>query len=60
MIDYVILHELLHLKVKGHKHEFWTNLGKFMPDYEKRKTWLNQNYVEIFGELRIEENKIRL
>ena len=47
MIDYVILHELLHLKVKGHKHEFWTNLGKFMPDYEKRKTWLNQNYVEI-------------
>lgn len=47
MIDYVILHELLHLKIKGHKHEFWSNLEKFMPDYEKRKTWLDQNHVEI-------------
>ena len=47
MIDYVILHELVHLKIKGHRYEFWAYLGKFMPDYEKRKLWLNKNYIEI-------------
>ena len=47
MIDYVILHELVHLKIKGHRYEFWTYLEKFMPDYEKRKAWLDRNYIEI-------------
>ena len=47
MIDYVILHELAHLKIKGHKHEFWVFLESFMPDYEKRKMWLEQNGAEI-------------
>lgn len=47
MIDYVILHELVHLKIKGHKHEFWAYLEKFMSDYEIRKVWLEKNHVEI-------------
>ncbi|NWJ56967.1 M48 family metallopeptidase [Marine Group I thaumarchaeote] len=47
MIDYVILHELAHLRIKGHGHDFWVYLEKFMPDYEKRKNWLDQNQVEI-------------
>ena len=48
MIDYVILHELAHLKIKGHRHEFWAYLEKFMPDYEIRKKWLDENNTEIF------------
>jgi len=47
IIDYMILHELAHLQIKGHRHEFWVFLGSFMPDYEKRKTWLAQNGTEI-------------
>jgi predicted metal-dependent hydrolase len=47
MIDYVILHELIHLRIKGHGHDFWTFLSKFMPDYEKRKRWLETNQTEI-------------
>jgi predicted metal-dependent hydrolase len=47
MIDYVILHELAHLKIKGHRHEFWAYLEKFMPDYETRKNWLEVNQTEI-------------
>ena len=47
MIDYVILHELAHLKIKGHGYEFWAFLAKFMPDFEKRKEWLEKNHVEI-------------
>ena len=47
MIDYVILHELAHLRIRGHGYDFWAYLGKFMPDYEKRKNWLEVNQVEI-------------
>ena len=47
MIDYVILHELAHLRIKGHGHEYWAFLEKFMPDYEKRKQWLEKNQMEI-------------
>jgi hypothetical protein len=47
MIDYVILHELVHLRIKGHGHNFWVYLEKFMPDYETRKNWLDVNQTEI-------------
>ncbi len=41
-IDYVILHELCHLKEHNHSQKFWKLLGKVLPDYEKRKRRLNQ------------------
>ena len=47
MIEYVILHELAHLRIRGHGHEYWAFLEKFMPDYEKRKQWLEKNQMEI-------------
>ena len=47
MIDYVILHELAHLRIKGHGLDYWIFLSKFMPDYEKRKQWLEANQLEI-------------
>lgn len=47
MIDYVILHELAHLRIRGHGYEYWRFLAKFMPDYENRKQWLDQNQLEV-------------
>lgn len=41
-IDYVITHELCHLKVPSHGPNFWRLLAKMMPDYEERKKKLNQ------------------
>ncbi len=41
-IDYVIMHELCHLKVSSHGPNFWRLLAKLMPDYEERKRKLNQ------------------
>ena len=43
VIDYVIVHELSHLKIKGHSPKFWRYLRRFMPEYEKQKLWLEQN-----------------
>lgn len=40
-IDYVIIHELCHLKEKHHGPKFWRLLEKLMPDYEDRRKKLN-------------------
>jgi predicted metal-dependent hydrolase len=36
-IDYVIMHELCHLKLPQHGPEFYKLISKLMPDWEKRK-----------------------
>jgi predicted metal-dependent hydrolase len=43
MIDYVVLHEILHIKHKDHSPEFWKDVNKMMPDYSYRRDWLRQN-----------------
>jgi predicted metal-dependent hydrolase len=43
VIDYIIVHELSHLKIKGHSHKFWTYIHKFVPDYEDKINWLVVN-----------------
>jgi predicted metal-dependent hydrolase len=43
VIDYIVLHELCHLKIKEHSHHFWDLLHKFMPDYQEKIDWLNIN-----------------
>ncbi len=40
-LDYVILHELCHLKVHGHGPAFWALVGTYMPDWKARKKLLN-------------------
>jgi len=42
-IDYVVAHELLHIREKNHSRKFWTDLESFMPDYKERKAWLDEN-----------------
>ena len=40
IIDYVILHELAHLREPHHGPAFWQLLGRAQPDYEERKVEL--------------------
>lgn len=37
LIDYVIAHELAHIKHHNHSLEFYEFLGKFMPDHRERQ-----------------------
>lgn len=43
IIDYVVIHEIVHLVDKSHKKSFYEKLGKIIPDYKQRVKWLNQN-----------------
>lgn len=43
VIDYVIVHELMHLKVLNHSKKFWDEVANAMPDYKKRLKWLKDN-----------------
>ena len=34
LVDYVVVHELVHLRHPGHCRDYWQALGRVMPDYE--------------------------
>ena len=42
LIDYVVVHELLHLKVRNHSHEYWREFAQVMPDYLQRRQQLKE------------------
>jgi predicted metal-dependent hydrolase len=44
IINYVIIHELCHLKIPDHSPKYWNLLYKMMPDYEIHKEWLSVNW----------------
>jgi predicted metal-dependent hydrolase len=43
VIDYVVIHELVHLQVRNHSKKFWSRVGVIMPDYEQKIEWLEKN-----------------
>jgi len=49
VIDYIIIHELCHLKIQGHSHHFWSFLKQFVPDYEKKIDWLDKNSARLIS-----------
>ncbi len=36
LVEYVVLHELVHTRVKNHSREFWKEIHKYMPDARER------------------------
>jgi predicted metal-dependent hydrolase len=43
VIDYVVIHELAHIKEKNHSNRFWNLLERAVPDYETHRLWLRKN-----------------
>jgi predicted metal-dependent hydrolase len=43
IIDYVILHELSHLRHQNHSREFWKTVASLCPEYKKCRKWLKEN-----------------
>ena len=47
LIDYVIAHEMIHLKEHSHSPAFWRMLGEVLPDWEVRKNALAVAQAEL-------------
>ena len=43
VVDYVILHELVHTKIKNHSAKYWTMVKEFCPNYKTYEKWLKEN-----------------
>ncbi|PGT15171.1 M48 family metallopeptidase [Bacillus cereus] len=43
IIDYVLVHELAHLRYMNHSNDYWNFVHSILPNYEQRKEWLRVN-----------------
>lgn len=43
VIDYVIVHELAHLRVKNHSKKFWRVVESILPEYRLQRKWLREH-----------------
>ncbi len=49
VLEYVVVHELAHLRHRSHGEEFWAFLAFMLPDYERPKGWLDAHQGELDG-----------
>ena len=43
VMDYVVVHELAHLKQMNHSQAFWEEVEKILPNYKEQRKWLKEN-----------------
>lgn len=48
IIDYVVVHELCHVKVPNHSHQFWALVETVIPDYKSHRKRLREDGV-LYG-----------
>ena len=49
IIQYVVAHELAHLKHLNHSKDFWQFVAVLYPDYKKAHGWFKQNKCQLFN-----------
>ena len=47
VVNYIVIHELCHTKVKNHSKDFYKLIASIMPDYKLCEKWLKQNKAII-------------
>lgn len=47
IVDYVVVHELVHLREPHHTPAFWRAVERILPDWELRRRWLAEHGHEL-------------
>lgn len=50
VLEYVVVHELVHLEERNHNESFWKRVGELFPDYRESNLWLGRNSAELVFE----------
>jgi predicted metal-dependent hydrolase len=43
VLEYVVVHELCHIRVKNHSRQFWTLVAEHLPGYQQHRQWLKKH-----------------
>ncbi len=46
-LDYIVVHELCHLKCHDHSKKYWRSVESIIPDYMKHRNWLKDNSIRL-------------
>ncbi len=49
VIDYLVVHEVCHLKQMNHSPKFWSLVEQLDPDFKVHKKWLKDNQTRLLG-----------
>jgi predicted metal-dependent hydrolase len=49
IVEYVVVHEMAHLHEPHHTPEFWRRVERAMPDFERRRQWLDTHGMDVEG-----------
>jgi len=41
--EYILIHELMHLKQADHSRKFWRHVEAACPDFREAERWLNKH-----------------
>ncbi len=48
VMDYVVIHEIAHLKEFNHSRKFWRIVEQQMPDWKDQQQWLKNNGADLY------------
>lgn len=51
VVNYIVVHELCHLKQLNHSRFFWAEVAALLPDYKNARLWLKHNGNTIIKRL---------
>jgi predicted metal-dependent hydrolase len=49
VLDYVVVHELCHLRVPDHSRRFWALVERHRPDWRRQRSWLREHGPELLA-----------
>lgn len=56
ILEYVVVHELVHLEEKKHDEKFWSKVRQIYPEYKRANRWLSEKSSELVFDRSLIEN----
>jgi predicted metal-dependent hydrolase len=58
VLDYVVIHELMHLREMNHSKQFWDGVARHCPEYQQHLAWLKDNGAKLARPLMIDDAEL--